>query len=275
MTDRCEDAAGRLARATGPARRPLPAAPCRDRVSVGRGAEVRQRPSREQGRADGLLRPVRALPLAVAARDPPRLRAVWQPIASRAADRLRAREFPCHRGSAALGGASAGGEHDGADHRPRRHPVRQLRHRLRGAERDEHRLEYPTRPLAELLETIRPHPRGDRPARSRGGLLYRARRLRYRCRPRSGGIGARRRRLRPGQPRALPARVHGAHGGAIAAPVFWETLQLIGTWYVTRGLRNASPTYGVFAVVITLLSWLYLGSQLTLWAAEITVGLRS
>jgi hypothetical protein len=43
---------------------------------------------------------------------------------------------------------------------------------------------------------------------------------------------------------------------------------------VTRGLRNASPTYGVFAVVITLLSWLYLGSQLTLWAAEINVVLR-
>lgn len=62
--------------------------------------------------------------------------------------------------------------------------------------------------------------------------------------------------------------------GAIIATVFWQTLQLIGTWYVTRGLRNASPTYGVFAVVITLLSWLYLGSQLTLWAAEINVVLR-
>jgi YihY family inner membrane protein len=59
--------------------------------------------------------------------------------------------------------------------------------------------------------------------------------------------------------------------GAIIATVFWEALQLIGTWYVTRGLRTASPTYGFFAVVITLLSWLYLGSQLTLWAAEINV----
>ena len=46
------------------------------------------------------------------------------------------------------------------------------------------------------------------------------------------------------------------------------------TWYVTRGLRTASPTYGVFAVVITLLSWLYLGSLLVLWAAEINVVLR-
>jgi hypothetical protein len=56
--------------------------------------------------------------------------------------------------------------------------------------------------------------------------------------------------------------------------VFWEALQLIGTWYVTRELQKASLTYGVFAIVITLLSWLYLGSQMTLWAAEINVVLR-
>jgi len=73
---------------------------------------------------------------------------------------------------------------------------------------------------------------------------------------------------------AEPLRPREVAAGAILATVFWEALQLIGTWYVTRGLRNASPTYGVFAVVITLLSWLYLGSQLTLWAAEINVVLR-
>ncbi len=73
---------------------------------------------------------------------------------------------------------------------------------------------------------------------------------------------------------AEPLRPREVAVGAIIATVFWETLQYIGTWYVTRGLRSASPTYGVFAVVITLLSWLYLGSQLTLWAAEINVVLR-
>jgi YihY family inner membrane protein len=73
---------------------------------------------------------------------------------------------------------------------------------------------------------------------------------------------------------AEPLRPREVAVGAIVATAAWETLQLIGTWYVTRGLRNASPTYGVFAVVITLLSWLYLGSQLTLWAAEINVVLR-
>jgi YihY family inner membrane protein len=73
---------------------------------------------------------------------------------------------------------------------------------------------------------------------------------------------------------AEPLRPREVALGAILATVFWEALQLIGTWYMTRGLRTASPTYGFFAVVITLLSWLYLGSQLTLWAAEINVVLR-
>ena len=62
--------------------------------------------------------------------------------------------------------------------------------------------------------------------------------------------------------------------GVVCAAVFWQTLQLIGTWYVARGLAQASPTYGIFAIVITLLSWLYLGSQTTLLAAEINVVLR-
>jgi uncharacterized BrkB/YihY/UPF0761 family membrane protein len=70
---------------------------------------------------------------------------------------------------------------------------------------------------------------------------------------------------------AEPLRPREVAAGVITAAVFWEALQLIGTWYVNRSLRSASPTYGLFAVVITLLSWLYLGSQLTLWAAEINV----
>jgi YihY family inner membrane protein len=73
---------------------------------------------------------------------------------------------------------------------------------------------------------------------------------------------------------AEPLRPRDVAVGVIIATVFWETLQLIGTWFVARGLHHASPTYGVFAVVITLLSWLYLGAQLTLLAAEINVVLR-
>jgi YihY family inner membrane protein len=73
---------------------------------------------------------------------------------------------------------------------------------------------------------------------------------------------------------AEPLRVREVALGAVIATILWEALQLIGTWYVTRGLQHATPTYGVFAVVITLLSWMYLGSQLVLWAAEINVVLR-
>src|SRR5262249_26493679 len=66
---------------------------------------------------------------------------------------------------------------------------------------------------------------------------------------------------------AEPLRPRDVAVGVITATVFWEALQIIGTWFVARGLQHASPTYGVFAVVITLLSWLYLGAQLTLLAA--------
>ena len=62
--------------------------------------------------------------------------------------------------------------------------------------------------------------------------------------------------------------------GAIVATVLWEILQAIGGWYVARSLKGASQVYGFFAIVIGLLGWLYLGAQMTLFAAEINVVLR-
>jgi uncharacterized BrkB/YihY/UPF0761 family membrane protein len=59
--------------------------------------------------------------------------------------------------------------------------------------------------------------------------------------------------------------------GAGLATAFWEVLQALGGFYVRRELAHASPTYGFFAIVIGLLSWMYLGAQLTLLAAEINV----
>ncbi|MGH9301235.1 MAG: YihY/virulence factor BrkB family protein [Acidimicrobiales bacterium] len=59
--------------------------------------------------------------------------------------------------------------------------------------------------------------------------------------------------------------------GAGLATVFWELLQALGAWYVRRELVHATPVYGTFALVIGLLSFLYLGAQLTLLAAEINV----
>lgn len=59
--------------------------------------------------------------------------------------------------------------------------------------------------------------------------------------------------------------------GAVLATVFWEVLQGLGGFYVRHALAHASDVYGFFAIVIGLLSWLYLGAQLTLLAAEIDV----
>jgi YihY family inner membrane protein len=59
--------------------------------------------------------------------------------------------------------------------------------------------------------------------------------------------------------------------GAALATVFWQTLQLVGSWYVGRELQHATETYGFFGVVIVLLAWIYLGAQFFLLAAEINV----
>ena len=53
------------------------------------------------------------------------------------------------------------------------------------------------------------------------------------------------------------------------AAVAWAVLQVLGTWYVDRQLKGATETYGAFAFVIGLLLWLYIGAQLTLYAAEV------
>ena len=57
-------------------------------------------------------------------------------------------------------------------------------------------------------------------------------------------------------------------GGAIAAAVAYEILQALGGYYVGHAVRGASQTYGTFALVIGLLSWIYLASHVTLLAAE-------
>jgi membrane protein len=59
--------------------------------------------------------------------------------------------------------------------------------------------------------------------------------------------------------------------GAVLAALAWALLQWLGGWYVARQLSRASATYGTFALVIGLLSWLYLASTVTLLAAEVNV----
>jgi membrane protein len=62
--------------------------------------------------------------------------------------------------------------------------------------------------------------------------------------------------------------------GALVAAVAWEVLQLVGGYIVDRQLRHASSTYGVFAIVVGLLSWLLLAANVTLFSAEMNVVLK-
>jgi YihY family inner membrane protein len=59
--------------------------------------------------------------------------------------------------------------------------------------------------------------------------------------------------------------------GAIIAAVLWQLLQLLGGYYIEHLLKRTGPLYGVFALVLGLLAWLYLGGQLTIFAAEVNV----
>jgi uncharacterized BrkB/YihY/UPF0761 family membrane protein len=53
--------------------------------------------------------------------------------------------------------------------------------------------------------------------------------------------------------------------------VGWSVLQALGAYIVSRQLAAANLIYGTFAVVIVLLSWLYLSAQLLLYSAEVNV----
>ncbi len=59
--------------------------------------------------------------------------------------------------------------------------------------------------------------------------------------------------------------------GAVIAGVLWEALLLGGGYIVAHELEHASNVYGTFALVIGLLSWLYLGASITVLAAEANV----
>ncbi len=58
--------------------------------------------------------------------------------------------------------------------------------------------------------------------------------------------------------------------GAVIGGVAWTVLQALGAYLVHHFLRSNS-VYGVFATVLGLVAWIYLGVQLTVYAAEINV----
>jgi membrane protein len=59
--------------------------------------------------------------------------------------------------------------------------------------------------------------------------------------------------------------------GAVLATISWVGLQTLGGLYAEYVAAGSSETYGVFAAVIGLLSWLWLAAQLSLGAAEVNV----
>ena len=59
--------------------------------------------------------------------------------------------------------------------------------------------------------------------------------------------------------------------GVIVASILWTILQSLGGYYVGHEVKSAGNTYGTFALVIALLVWFRLGSQITLYAAELNV----
>jgi YihY family inner membrane protein len=59
--------------------------------------------------------------------------------------------------------------------------------------------------------------------------------------------------------------------GAALGALGWSLLQTVGVQLVNHQLERANLLYGVFAVVLVLLGWLYLSTQLVLYAAEVNV----
>lgn len=59
--------------------------------------------------------------------------------------------------------------------------------------------------------------------------------------------------------------------GAALAAGCWLLLQAVGGVYVNQVLKGSSETYGGFAAVVGLLTWLLIAAEITLVAAEVNV----
>jgi membrane protein len=70
---------------------------------------------------------------------------------------------------------------------------------------------------------------------------------------------------------ARPLSVRQVAPGAIIAAVIWQLLQSFGAVYVGHVVKNASATNGVFALVLGLIAWIYLGAVTVMLSVEINV----
>lgn len=59
--------------------------------------------------------------------------------------------------------------------------------------------------------------------------------------------------------------------GAVVGGLAWTVLQYAGTLIVGHTLHDNRSIYGFFAVVLGLIAWIYLGAQMTVYAAELNV----
>lgn len=57
--------------------------------------------------------------------------------------------------------------------------------------------------------------------------------------------------------------------GAVISALAWQIMQTIGGYLVTHQLARSSNLYGTFAIVLGLISWLYLEALLTVGAVEV------
>ena len=59
--------------------------------------------------------------------------------------------------------------------------------------------------------------------------------------------------------------------GALFASIVWQLLQVFGTAYVDGVVRDAGLAYGVFAIVLGLLAWIFLAALGVVVGVEINV----
>lgn len=57
--------------------------------------------------------------------------------------------------------------------------------------------------------------------------------------------------------------------GAFAAAIFWQILQAIGGLLILHQLKRSSELYGIFALVLGLMFWIYIQINFTLYAIEL------
>jgi membrane protein len=70
---------------------------------------------------------------------------------------------------------------------------------------------------------------------------------------------------------AVPVSTRDLRLSAVITAVAWQILQVAGGYLIAHQLARRSVLYGVFAIVLGLLAWLYLQAQVALYAVELSV----